>query len=74
MAKQYLKKRHRSTIFSKATFYSVDRIEKLLNECGFKDLEFNQTLFGALDDVKEVQNPKEGYGTGSIVVFMAAKK
>ncbi|WP_273568065.1 class I SAM-dependent methyltransferase [Maribacter halichondriae] len=74
VAKQYWEKRHRSTFFAKATFYSVDRIEKLLEECGFKNLEFNQTLFGALDEIKEVQLPKSGVGKGSFVVVKATKK
>ncbi len=74
VAKQYLGKRHRSTFFGKATFYSVDRIEKLLKENGFKNLEFIQTLFGDLDEIKEVQMPKAGYGEGSFVVVKATKK
>lgn len=74
VAKQYLEKRHRSTFFAKATFYSVERIEKLLKGCGFKDLEFNQTLFGGLDEIKEVQIPQPGFGKGSFVVVKAIKK
>ena len=74
VAKQYLEKRHRSTFFAKATFYSVDRIEKLLKECGFKEKEFNQTLIGALYEIKEVQLPKSGVGKGSFVVVKATKK
>lgn len=74
VAKQYIEKRHRSTFFAKANFYTVDRIERLLKECGFKDLEFNQTLFGDLDAIKEVQLPKQGFGEGSFVVVKATKK
>lgn len=74
IAKQYLEKRHRSTFFAKANFYTVDRIQTLLKETGFKDLEFNQTLFGDLDEIKEVQMPKPGFGAGSFVVVKATKK
>ena len=74
VAKQYLEKRHRSTFFANANFYTVDRIKSLLKESRFKDLEFNQTLFGNLDDIKEIQMPKQGFGEGSFVVVKAVKK
>lgn len=73
IAKQYIEKRHQSTFYSKATFHTVDRIKALLKESGFKDFEFNQTLFGNLDEIKEVQSPKEGFGEGSFVVVRAVK-
>lgn len=74
IAKHYLEKRHRSTFYAKANFYTVDRIQKLLKDSGFKDLEFNQTLFGALDTIKKVQVPRPGFGEGSFVVVKAIKK
>jgi ubiquinone/menaquinone biosynthesis C-methylase UbiE len=74
IAKQYLEKRHRSTFFTNAKFYTVNRIKSLLKETRFKDLEFNQTLFGNLDDIKEMQMPKQGFGEGSFVVVKATKK
>jgi len=45
-----------------------------LKEAGFKDFEYNQTLFGELDEIKEVQLPKQSYGQGSFVVVKAIKK
>ena len=74
IAKEYIEKRHRSTFFAKANFYTVDRVVALLKEAGFKDLEFNQTLFGNLDEIKEVQLPKTGFGEGSFVVVKGTKK
>ncbi|MGB5666922.1 MAG: class I SAM-dependent methyltransferase [Maribacter sp.] len=74
VAKQYTEKRHRSTFFANANFYTVDRIKYLLKETGFKDLEFNQTLFNDLDEIKKIQIPKQGYGEGSFVVVKATKK
>ena len=74
IAKEYIEKRHRSTFFAKANFYTVDRVVALLKEAGFKDLEFNQTLFGNLDEIKEVQRPKTGFGEGSFVVVKGTKK
>tara|TARA_R110000764_G_scaffold114904_1_gene201926 strand:- start:47 stop:685 length:639 start_codon:yes stop_codon:yes gene_type:complete len=74
VAKQYIENRHRSTFFVNANFYTVSRIQTLLKEAGFIDLVFNQTLFGLLDEIKEIQIPKEGFGEGSFVVVKATKK
>lgn len=74
IAKHYEEKRHRSTFFKHATFYSVDKVSELLKKAKFKDLEFNQTLFGELNDIEDVQTPKDGYGEGSFVVVKAVKK
>ncbi|WP_339628547.1 class I SAM-dependent methyltransferase [uncultured Maribacter sp.] len=74
VAKQYIENRHRSTFFANANFYTVSRIQTLLKEAGFIDLVFNQTLFGLLDEIKEIQIPKEGFGEGSFVVVKATKK
>ena len=74
IAQQYIEKRHRSTFFAKANFYTVDRIQTLLKEAGFKNLEFNQTLFGDLDEIEEIQIPKPGFGEGSFLVVKATKK
>lgn len=74
VAKQYIEKRNTSTFFAKANFYSVDQIITLLKETGFKDLEFNQTLFGNLDKIKEIQLARPGFGEGSFVVVKATKK
>ncbi|MGB5205176.1 class I SAM-dependent methyltransferase [Eudoraea sp.] len=74
IAQQYIEKRHRSTFFAKANFYTVDRIQTLLKEAEFKNLEFNQTLFGNLGEIEKIQIPKPGFGEGSFLVVKATKK
>jgi ubiquinone/menaquinone biosynthesis C-methylase UbiE len=74
IAKKYKERRQYSTFFKKAKFYSVPYIKKIIEEAGFKNLEFNQTLFGDLDSIKESQLPKTGYGEGSFIVVKATKK
>jgi len=64
IAKQYEEKRARSNFFRHATFYTVNRIEKLLKEVGFRNFEYNQTLFGTLEQIKITQIPKQGFGEG----------
>lgn len=74
VAKEYKERSERSTFFNKVQFYSVKYIKEIIEETGFKNLEFNQTLFGTLDSIKEIQLPKSGYGQGSFVVIKATKK
>lgn len=73
IAQQYIERRYRSTFFKNATFYTVAQINKILKETGFKTPEFNQTLFGDLDTIKALQQPKANYGEGSFVVVRAIK-
>lgn len=70
----YQQKRHRSHFYQNATFYPVDRIEKLLANAGFRNPDVVQTLFGKLDDIREIQAPQPGYGEGSFIVIKADKK
>lgn len=74
IAKEYMEKRNRSHFYAKAIFYSVDHLKRLLQEARFKNLEFNQTLFGPLEEIDSVQIPKTGTGEGSFVVVKALKK
>lgn len=74
VGKAYQKKRHRSHFYRHATFYTAERVQKLLANAGFRHPDFIQTLFGDVDDIRELQSPKEGYGEGSFVVVKAEKK
>lgn len=74
IAKQYEDKRYTSTFFKHARFYTTNQVERLLKEAGFRDFEYNQTLFGTLEQIKNIQSPKQGFGEGSFVVLKAIKK
>jgi SAM-dependent methyltransferase len=74
IAQSYIEKRDRSTFYAQADFYTVSRLDALIKEAGFLDPEYNQTLFGSLDDIREVQMPKPSHGEGSFVVVKAIKK
>ncbi len=73
IAKSYMVKRHKSNFYKNANFYSVNEVEQLLKNTGFKGIKYNQTLFGDLGDIKEVQVPKPGHGMGSFVTVKAIK-
>ena len=74
IGKLYESRRKESTFFKNATFYTIDHMKRLLKEAGFKELDFIQTLFGDLNEIKEIQLPEKGYGKGSFVVVKAHKK
>ena len=71
LAKKYM--HHRSEFYKHAQFYSVKKVSELVNESGFKNPEFIQSLFDDIDNIKEIEVAKEGYGEGSFVVIRATK-
>ena len=73
IAQAYWAKRRESIFYRNARFYSVGRVEDVLQKSGFKNLESNQTLFGGLDDITEVEIPRAGSGEGSFVTVIAYK-
>ncbi|AKA34270.1 class I SAM-dependent methyltransferase [Flagellimonas lutaonensis] len=74
IAQSYMARRHKSNFYEKAVFYSVEEMEQLLKKAGFKNFKYNQTLFDNLEEIKNIQSPKEGTGEGSFVVVKAQKK
>lgn len=74
IAMEYKERGRQSKFFADAHFKRPDYIEKLLKNTGFRKVEFNQTLFGNLEDINQLQIPIPGHGKGSFVVAMAQKK
>lgn len=73
VAQAYIAKRYKSNFYEKAIFYTVSEVEQLLKKAKFKNMKYNQTLFGNLEEIREVQVPKEGHGKGSFVTIKAIK-
>jgi len=44
-----------------------------MKKISFRDFRFVQTVFHRLDEIKEIEPVKEGYGEGSFVVVRARK-
>lgn len=74
IARAYKERGERSKFFAGAHFYKPEFIQKVLLESGFKNVDFIQTLFGNLEDIRQLQSPEAGYGKGSFVVAIATKK
>jgi ubiquinone/menaquinone biosynthesis C-methylase UbiE len=73
VGKVYLQEKEKSIFYRDANFFSTEDIYKLLLCNGFIIKQTCQTLFGALDGVKEIQQPENGSGKGSFVVIKAKK-
>ena len=73
IGKFYEQRKPDSVFYKQANFYSTKRIIAELKKLGFKKLQFSQTLFHELDDIKEFEPAKPGYGEGSFVLIKAIK-
>ncbi len=68
----YQKKKDDDVFYSGANFFSVEDVIELLNQLGFSDPSFVQTIFEGIDTTS-VEKPEEGYGEGSFVVVRAER-
>lgn len=73
LGKIYEEIKEQNKFYRFATFYSVDEVKKLLDDNGFSDVQIIQTVFGDINEIKNSQIFKEGYGEGGFVVIKAKK-
>jgi len=73
VGKLYQQHKDNNVFYKIATFYSVDEVISHLKETGFKDFNYTQTIFHNLEEIKDIEPPKEGHGEGSFVVVKATK-
>jgi ubiquinone/menaquinone biosynthesis C-methylase UbiE len=62
-----------NVFYKDAVFYSTEDVIALLRETQFDQIETVQTIFRRSLDLEEVQEYKEGYGSGGFVVIRAIK-
>jgi hypothetical protein len=74
VGKLYLREKEKSIFYKDAVFFSTGKIYSLLRGSGFTVEQTCQTLFGALDDVKEIQPHENGCHKDSFVVVKAKKR
>ena len=73
LGKMYQKKRNESVFYKIAAFYSVDEVILHLKKAGFKRFDFTQTIFHDLQDIRDVEPIKSGYGDGAFIVVRAVR-
>ena len=69
----YEERKPHSIFYKEAKFYTAKQIASELKKVKFKNFEFSQTLFHALDDTREFEPARPGHGEGSFVVIKALK-
>lgn len=69
----YQQHKHENVFYREATFVSAPQVAAHLEQAGFTDLAWKQTLFGPLETIEEVEIAKDGFGEGSFVVVRAVK-
>ncbi|OGW35114.1 MAG: methyltransferase type 11 [Nitrospirae bacterium GWC2_56_14] len=73
IGKAYEQRKNESLFYKDATFYSVDDLLAHLKQAGFSMFSFSQTLFSPINEMREPDLVKKGYGEGSFVVIKAEK-
>jgi len=74
IGKIYENHKEESVFYRIARFYTVNEVVKHLEKAGFKDFDFNQTIFHTLPEIQSIEPVKPGYGEGSFVVIKAKNK
>ena len=74
MGKSYLDRQQNNVFYKDAIFFSVDELVTYMEETGFTDLVFAQTVFGTLQETRKDEPVKHGYGEGSFVVMCGKKR
>lgn len=74
LGRYYMEKKEKGSKFYRdARFFSTEEVMKLLEEKGFRRKKVIQTIFDLPEKLKEVEEPKEGFGVGGFTVIVAEK-
>jgi len=70
----YLSRQNENVFYKEATFFSVDELVEIMDQSGFIDLTFKQTIFQTLSETTRDEPVKSGHGEGSFVVIRGRKE
>jgi len=73
LGQSYLLHKNENVFYKSATFYTVKEIVNSLNEAGFKNFQYRQTIFKNLSETSPNEPVRQGYGDGAFVVVRAEK-
>ena len=73
LGQHYLAHQAENVFYREATFYSADEVELLLRGIGFTEPVWVQTLSKTLDETREIEPLRVGYGQGAFVVVKACR-
>ncbi|KQC12813.1 MAG: hypothetical protein APR63_10205 [Desulfuromonas sp. SDB] len=69
LGKLYQKFKNDNVFYRLAEFQSVNRIAKIMQNNKFKLISVRQTVFGELDQIKDIQEYRSGHGEGGFAVM-----
>jgi SAM-dependent methyltransferase len=64
----YLAGQAENVFYREATFYSALEVSRLMRKAGFSKQMWVQTLFRSLEETKQIEPLRSGYGEGAFVV------
>jgi ubiquinone/menaquinone biosynthesis C-methylase UbiE len=73
LGQDYLAHQAENVFYRDATFYSTAEIHALLQASGFKSLQWVQTLFRPLGEIKDIEPIQDGFDLGAFVAVRAQK-
>ena len=74
MGQTYLDRQSENVFYKEATFFSVDELVGFIDQTGFIDLTFIQTIFQGLSETTRDEPVKPGHGEGSFAVIRCRKQ
>jgi SAM-dependent methyltransferase len=74
VGKTYLDRKNENVFYKEAKFYSVKEVVQYMEQAGFKDLTFHQTIFKTLPETTKDEPFKSGHGEGAFVVVRGRKE
>ena len=70
----YLNRKEENVFYKDATFFSVDELIEIMDQAGFTEFAFKQTIFKPLREITRDEPVISGYGEGSFVVIRGRKE
>ncbi|WKZ76218.1 MAG: methyltransferase domain-containing protein [Vicingaceae bacterium] len=71
LGRKYEKEKSTNKFYKDAHFHSTEELTTLLQQSGFQNIQYLQTLTSLKEN--EIEKPEKGYGKGSFVVIKANK-
>jgi SAM-dependent methyltransferase len=73
LGRDYLVHQAQSVFYRSATFFAAAEVQAMLEEAGFRDLSWVQTLYERLPRIREVAPIRPGTGQGAFLVVRGEK-
>lgn len=74
IGREYVRHQHENVFYRVATFYTVQEVINAMEDAGFHEFDFRQTIFNELPLITGQEAVRPGHGQGSFVVMRDTKK